>query len=162
LTSTKARNTGISAWSIPTTGRWSISQCEGARSRPRHRLHPRLDLRRTGLMAVSNKRRSPAFSQCERKCLAFLPTGVTCRWKQPAHWRSTFLGSRVFWATAPLLSRYPDGSLGISPARWKDTRILLPRELEGYGFSSALTGEEITPTDRAFAVAQILSDLPVA
>jgi (1->4)-alpha-D-glucan 1-alpha-D-glucosylmutase len=55
-----------------------------------------------------------------------------------------------------------DGSLTVSPARWKDTRILLPRELEGHGFTSALTGEEITSTDRAFAVAQILSDLPVA
>lgn len=55
-----------------------------------------------------------------------------------------------------------DGSLTIPPARWNDTRILLPRELEGCGFSSALAGEEIAPTNRAFAVAQILSDLPVA
>jgi (1->4)-alpha-D-glucan 1-alpha-D-glucosylmutase len=55
-----------------------------------------------------------------------------------------------------------DGSLTIAPARWKDTRILLPHELEGYGFSSVLTGEEIPPIDRAFAVAQILSGLPVA
>jgi malto-oligosyltrehalose synthase len=55
-----------------------------------------------------------------------------------------------------------DGSLTVSPRHWKDTRILLPREFEGRGFSSALTGEEIAPIDCAFAVAQIFPDLPVA
>jgi malto-oligosyltrehalose synthase len=55
-----------------------------------------------------------------------------------------------------------DGSLSVPTTCWKDTRILLPRELAGFRFSSVLTGKEITPTDGAFAVAQILSDLPVA
>src|SRR5262249_45972367 len=55
-----------------------------------------------------------------------------------------------------------DGSLTVSPTRWKDTRILLPRELEGRLFGLVVTGEEIAPVGRAFAVAQILSGLPIA
>jgi (1->4)-alpha-D-glucan 1-alpha-D-glucosylmutase len=55
-----------------------------------------------------------------------------------------------------------DGSLTIPPARWKDTRILLPRELQGIKLGSVLTGEEIATGDHPFAAAQILSSLPVA
>ena len=55
-----------------------------------------------------------------------------------------------------------DGSLTIPPARWKDTRIMLPRELQGIKLGSVLSGEEIAADDRAFAAAQILCSLPVA
>jgi maltooligosyltrehalose synthase len=55
-----------------------------------------------------------------------------------------------------------DGSLTIPPARWKDTRILLPGELQGIKLGSVLTGEEIATGDHPFAAAQILSSLPVA
>ena len=55
-----------------------------------------------------------------------------------------------------------DGSLTIPLARWKDTRIVLPRELQGAKLYSALTGNEIVPSDQVLAAGQILSTLPVA
>jgi (1->4)-alpha-D-glucan 1-alpha-D-glucosylmutase len=55
-----------------------------------------------------------------------------------------------------------DGSLTIPLARWKDTHIVLPRELQGVKLCSALTGTEIVPSDQTLAAGQILSTLPVA
>jgi malto-oligosyltrehalose synthase len=55
-----------------------------------------------------------------------------------------------------------DGSLTIPRVRWKETRILLPRELVGARLCSALTGEELLPTSQALAAGRILSHLPVA
>ena len=55
-----------------------------------------------------------------------------------------------------------DDSLTIPLARWKDTHIVLPRELRGAKLCSALTGNEIVPSDQVLAAGQILSTLPVA
>jgi maltooligosyltrehalose synthase len=55
-----------------------------------------------------------------------------------------------------------DGSLAIAEARWRETRILLPRELVGAKLCSALTGEAVALTDRALAAGDILARLPVA
>jgi (1->4)-alpha-D-glucan 1-alpha-D-glucosylmutase len=57
---------------------------------------------------------------------------------------------------------HDDGSLTIPQARWKETRILLPRELVGARLCSALTGEEILPAGQALAAGGVLSHLPVA
>jgi (1->4)-alpha-D-glucan 1-alpha-D-glucosylmutase len=55
-----------------------------------------------------------------------------------------------------------DGALAIAEVRWKETRILLPRELVGAELCSVLTGEEVVPTGQALAAGGILSGLPVA
>jgi len=52
--------------------------------------------------------------------------------------------------------------LAIAEVRWKETRILLPRELVGAELCSVLTGEEVVPTGQALAAGGILSGLPVA
>jgi (1->4)-alpha-D-glucan 1-alpha-D-glucosylmutase len=55
-----------------------------------------------------------------------------------------------------------DGSLTIPEARWKETRILLSRELVGARLCSALTEEEVVLTSQALAAGHIFSGLPVA
>lgn len=57
---------------------------------------------------------------------------------------------------------YEDGSLTIPETRWKETRILLPRELLGAKLCSVLTGDEVVLTSQALAAGHILCRLPVA
>jgi len=55
-----------------------------------------------------------------------------------------------------------DGSLAIAEPRWRETRILLPRELVGAKLCSVLTGEAVVLTGQALAAGDILARLPVA
>ena len=114
----------------------------------------------------------PRSRSAKENASPFRRTVATCRWKRPVHFlEHVFAFARILGNSAAVVAIcrcYPeffesdDGSLTIPPARWKDTRILLPRELQGIRLGSVLTGEEIATGDQPFAAAQILSSLPVA